>query len=129
MVYVIYLKIIKIINNSDFIIDLHEGYDFHLLNNNSIGSTLSSSSEIMNSYNHKIKDILNKNINVEYKKFSTITDNTCYIPNSLRCFCHKLNKNYLLVETSGQNNIQKIDIRINQMKTVIFSLLKFLNVI
>ena len=47
---------------------------------------------------------------------------------TLRMFCNQRNINYLLVETSGQNDIQPISIRVQQHLDIIIELLKQLNI-
>lgn len=41
------------------------------------------------------------------------------ILNTLDYYCNSINKNYILIETSGQNNIQPLETRINQIMLVI----------
>jgi hypothetical protein len=53
----------------------------------------------------------------EYKKFSTMELSN--IPGSLRDICNNLNKNYILVETSGINDIQPKELRIKQQLFII----------
>ena len=117
-------KIIKVVDKSDFIIDLHEGYSYHLKNKKSVGSTLSPNTEKSKKYAINIIKKLNENIKDDYKKFSINQQDACYINSALRCYCK--NKNYILVETSGQNNIQPISLRINQMYLIITEVLKYM---
>ena len=46
------------------------------------------------------------------------------IINSLRDYANEKNKAYMLIETSGQNNIQPLDIRVSQNITIITYILK-----
>jgi hypothetical protein len=121
-------KIITIVKKSDFIIDLHEGWGFYLLNNNSIGSTLTPTSKIMKKYSHIIVNNINKYIKNDYKKFVVLNEDDCNIHSSLRCLSYNLKKKYLLVETTGQNNIQPLNIRVNQMISIVNNLLNILNI-
>ena len=79
---------------------------------------------------------LNNNINENNKKFTILidddnkikTDTNKYgknvdIDGTLRNYINLLNKDYLLIETSGQKNIQPLDLRINQDRMVIDSVL------
>jgi hypothetical protein len=118
-------KIIETANKSDFIIDLHEGYSYHLKNKNSIGSTLSVNTDRSKEFAGKIINKLNDNININYKKFSLNNPDPCFIDSALRCYFK--NKDYILVETTGQNNIQPIEIRVNQMYLIITNVLIYLN--
>ena len=49
--------------------------------------------------------------------------------NSLRSFCVLHNRNYILVETTGQNDIQPLDVRVQQHLDVINYLLNDYNMI
>ena len=112
-------KIMKIVRNSDFIIDLHEGWGYHLEDKGSVGSTLGPTTKYSTKLSIEIIDQLNKNIKEEYKKFSMNNSDDCSITTTLRCYSSKLNKHYILVETTGQNNKQPINIRVDQMYTII----------
>lgn len=122
-------KIITIVEKSDYIIDLHEGWGFYLLNNNSIGSTLNPTSKIMKKYSHIIVNNINQNIKDDYKKFVVLNEDDCNIHSSLRCLSYNLKKKYLLVETTGQYNIQPLHLRVNQMIMIVNNLLILLKMI
>ena len=51
----------------------------------------------------------------------------CNIESSFGCYNYKNNKKYILIETSGQNNIQKMEVRKNQVKIVIDTVLDYFN--
>lgn len=115
-------------DSSDFILDLHEGYDYHHKNLNSIGSTLSPNptkdSEIIS---EKMKILLNKDIKEDYKKFKVIQPNERkIIKGTLSEYCK--NKNYILIETTGQWSIQPLETRLKQMEKTIITLLSNLKV-
>jgi len=105
----------KIVKNNDLIIDFHEGWGYLSGNKGSIGSSIT-----INNYSIKvIKNLikkLNRNISNRNKKWKLNTDYKL-IKNSLRDFCK--NKHYILVETSGKNNIQPLHIRVNQNLQII----------
>ena len=102
-----------IIKDSDLIIDFHEGYDFHLINKNSIGSTLSTETVIPLA--KEIKNYLNSYIDDENKFFSVIT-NKEEIKGSLREYSESMGLNYILVETTRKYNI---DVRVEQCRKII----------
>lgn len=121
-------KIIDIVKNSDFIVDLHEGWGYYRMNYKSIGSSLSTTTKFSNDLSHNIVNNLNKIIKEKNKNFSVNDRFTeCRIKGSLRCFLNKLNKNYILVETTGQNNIQPLNIRVNQMKFIVKEVINKIN--
>lgn len=124
-------KIIEMVDKADFVLDLHEGYDFYHKNPKSIGSTLSPGPT---SYSEKIsRDIkysINNKISEGYKKFHIIKYNEKnVIDGTLSEYCRHKNKDYILIETTGQNNIQPLDIRVEQVEDMINVLLKNMNMI
>jgi predicted deacylase len=111
-------------NTSDFIIDFHEGYEYANNPYNSLGSTITpSDTNLAETVANKVIENINKNIDIDYKKFKINKDKN--IMGSLRDYSIKLN--YLLVETTGQNNIQPIEIRVNQCINVINTVLNYFN--
>ena len=118
-------KIINIIKDADYVIDFHEGYDFHKLNNSSIGSTISSTSSLLSKKVSKyIVQNINKYIKEDFKKFTLIKKKEA-IKNSLRYYCDKNNINYSLIEITGQNNKQPLEIRIKQTNIILNSFFKY----
>lgn len=117
-------EILKFVKDADWVIDLHEGWGFAKRDSGSIGSGIypGNTRDAIN-----ISDRVIKNINMsmsmtmsrvdEYKKFSTMELSN--IPGSLRDICNNLNKNYILVETSGINDIQPKELRIKQQLYII----------
>jgi hypothetical protein len=137
-------KIINLVKNADFVLDFHEGWGFNRLNKNSMGSSITPSITpkshdiaklLLDAVNKTIKDN-NKNFIIltkDYKKYNE-TVNYDYsesidIKGSLRYFENILNKDYILIETTGQNNIQPLDIRIKQCELFINTLLTYYNLI
>jgi hypothetical protein len=132
-------KIIELAKQSDFILDFHEGWGFHKEEKDSIGSTITPndtkiSFDLATIYLNNI----NKTIQEDNKKFTILTnkedllklDNYSYsesseIKGSLRYYLNLLNKNYVLIETTGQNNKQKLNIRIKQNILFINILLQY----
>jgi len=113
-------------NNTDFIIDFHEGYDYANNSNNSLGSTITPSETILSELvSNKVVENINKDITIDYKKFKINKEKN--INGSLRDYAVKLKLNYLLVETTGQNNIQPLEIRVNQCINVMNTVINFFN--
>jgi len=118
-------KIINIIKDADYVIDFHEGYDFHKLYNTSIGSTISDTSSILSKKVSKYLVLnINKYIKEDYKKF-TLIQNKEEIKNSLRYYCDKNNINYSLVEITGQLNKQPLETRILQTNIILNYFFKY----
>lgn len=110
-------EIIRLTKDMDLIVDFHEGWGFHLLQPKSLGSTLTLT-EGSRPLGELIIFNLNKTISNEKHKF-VILDRMCQIEEALSCYSHRHGKQYILVETSGQNDIQPVDVRQSQIKTII----------
>ncbi len=137
-------KIIKLMKQADFILDFHEGYDYHRINKESIGSTLSPG-DTDESYEVALKILnnLNKSINDNNKSFMILTNkeeliknkpdiysNESIVPKSLDYYAKYNNHkkyNYILVETTGINNKQPLHIRTNQIKEIINTVINHFN--
>ncbi len=137
-------KIIKLMDQADFILDFHEGYDYHIINKESIGSTLSpTNTEESYIVAKKILTKLNDSITDANKKFMILVtpsdsnndlinkqpeiySQASIIPNSLDYYVNNQPKkyNYILVETTGINNKQPLDIRTKQIKEIINTLIE-----
>ena len=134
-------KIVELAKSADFILDFHEGWGFHKLDNNSIGSTITPND---NKNSQIIAQIflekINKTINNDNKKFSILTSDEDLlkldgysrdkeIKGTLRYYLNLINKNYVLIETTGQSDIQKLDVRLYQARIFIDELLKYYKLI
>jgi len=112
-------KIIELTKNSNFILDFHEAWGYYKINPDSIGSTLTPSIN-MRGIAEIIKNELNKKIKNDKHKFELRRkQDICSIKSAFSCFNNKLNKNYMLIETTGQRNKQPLKIRKDQIFTVI----------
>lgn len=111
--------IIELTKNSNYILDFHEAWGYYKINPSSIGSTLTPSNN-MRDIAEIIKNKLNEKIKNDKYKFELRKKNDiCSIKSAFSCFNNKLNKNYILIETTGQNNKQPLKIRKDQIFTVI----------
>ena len=121
-------KILEIIKNSDFVLDLHEGYDFHLKNKKSVGSTIIYV-DFPNNYSKNIAKFiiidLNNTIKTDFKKFVIMPEKERSVKNTLSYYCNIKNINYNLVEITGQNNKQPIELRNKQAYIIVNSLFKY----
>lgn len=113
------IKYCKDLKENDMIIDFHEGWGYYKIDEDSIGSTLTTTTNISIEYANFILKNLNKTIRDDDKKF--VINKKKEIKNTLRDYCNKNNLNYILVETTGQNNKQKMSKRIQQIKIIIDS--------
>ena len=118
-------KIMEYVTQSDLVIDFHEGWGFHKMNAESMGSgiypgktkfSIILSNELLNHVNKHITDPL-KQFSIEYNKHPDIK--------SLKNYVNFLGKDYILIETSGQDNIQPLDVRVQQdLQIINYSLKK-----
>ena len=127
------------IKQADFIIDFHEGWGFYKEHTGSIGSTITPTNTIISKQvADLVYDNLNNTINDNNKQFTILTDDDNNIktnPNkygknkdikyTLRYFANLKKENYILIETSGQNDIQDLDVRTTQARIVIDTVLNF----
>ena len=77
---------------------------------------------------YQIINKLNAEINDETKKW-LINDMKLEVPHSLRELAMLHKKKYMLVETTGQKNVQPLHIRIKQSNTIIMHFLKLYNIL
>ena len=124
------------IKQSDFIIDFHEGWGYYKDNNGSIGSTITpTNTDISNQVANLVYDNLNNTINDNKKQFTILIDNDNNNSNkygknkdikyTLRYYANLIKKDYILIETSGQNDVQDLDVRTSQARNVIDTVLNF----
>jgi len=111
--------IIRLTMNMTLVIDFHEGWGFHKIDRESLGSSLTITGDKNIYYlSRKIIQRLNDTIPKNEHKFD-ILHRICDIKNTLSCYFHLNNKNYILVETTGQNDIQPISIRQMQIINIL----------
>ncbi len=120
--------ILGYVQKADLIVDLHEGYEYHIRYPKSMGSSvIPNKSKIANNLAHKMVEAVNMNIKDKNKKF-VVSDfydkEDCYLPDSLACYCNRNKKKYISIETTGLNlNKQDINIRVNQQLTMLKSII------
>ena len=121
-------KIIKYVNESDWVLDFHEGWGFIYEEKGSMGSGIfpgkTKSSQIMA---NNILISINSAID-DHNKFQLIYDIHPTI-RSLKTYANYMKINYILIETSGQGDIQSLDIRVDQVRFIIDFFLKFNDII
>jgi hypothetical protein len=109
----------KYVLDADFIVDFHEGWGFSSVEPESMGSGVYPTNTILaKSIGNKLLSVINDTISDPDKKF-TINFDSPRIPNTLDAFAHAHNKNYILIETSGQNDIQPMETRVRQVLLVV----------
>ena len=125
--FIVNKQVENLVQNSDIIIDIHEGWGYIGDKRNSIGSSISHTKGINKMEIKKVVDLLNLKIKEDNKKFEIGTFSTKR--HSLREYCDKINKPYILFETTGQNNIQPLHVRLDQTYTFILYMLSVYDLI
>jgi hypothetical protein len=124
-------QVVELVKNADFIIDFHEGWGFNRIDHKSMASGLYPSNtkksimianELLISINKTIKDpkkhfIINYVENLD-QTLKTLLNHACY-----------KKKDYIQIETSGQNNIQPLQLRVEQNKFITMFILNKLGMI
>lgn len=123
-------QILKAVKSCDMVLDFHEGWGYYLEGKGSVGSTLMcTDTKLAHVVAVTAQRALNASIENPIKKFTVIGDKQCDIKQTLRCYMHKKGILYILTETSGQNNIQPIELRMYQVITIIKSALLWIQLI
>ena len=135
--------ILELVLKSDFVVDFHEGYSWHSTNPLSVGSTLSPSEndlpinisvEVVKNLNQKIIDNKKKFMICTYQDNLINTNQEIFTnkvdyKGTLSNFCDIIKKDYILVETTGQNNIQPLELRLKQCDLITNKILKKLRLL
>lgn len=127
--YYINKNITKLVKHYDIIIDHHEGYEYHVSNSGSIGSTITNVN-FDTIFLKKILSKLNSHIKDKTKKF--IFNTMDYFPNGSLCsliYNKYPKKKYLLIETTGITNKEPLNLRQSKALYIILSILLNKNVI
>lgn len=116
------------IEKADFVLDFHEGIGYAIKDSYSIGSGLyPTNTSLAKSICKPVLDELNSSISDENKRF--VTFELSHIQGTLRCYCDSIKKPYILVETTGQYNVQPLHIRVKQDKIIINKVLTLLDMV
>jgi hypothetical protein len=126
------IAIIKFFEPCKIVVDFHEGWGFHLINSESLGSTVMANSEYSEALAREIVADLNNSALMTKqtyadprKKFVVMPkEQTCDIKTTFACYRAGLGEHHILVETTGQNNIQPLLIRQTQVLTIIQKIIK-----
>lgn len=124
-------KVVKLIKKADFIIDFHEGWGFNRMDSRSMGSGIyPSNTDESISIGIELLESINKTIKEPKKHFIIdYVENSDTHLNTLRNHANYKKKNYILIETSGQNDIQPIELRVNQNKYITMFILNKLGMV
>ena len=113
----------------DFVLDLHEAWGFHSVDPDSMGGGIYSGTKQLGKEiaSHLVTEINKTIVNkpqggtnprkierMKLEDFKFFTKDWPDLPGTLRWYCNNNNIPYVLVETSGQNDIQPLEVRANQ---------------
>lgn len=120
--------ILDYVKVSDFVVDLHEGYEFHKRYPASMGSSIiPSQSKVAQDVAKNSLTVVNHSIKDPTKQFTVAdfyTREQCYLPDSLACYCNRHQIDYLSIETTGLlENQQPLDIRVEQHFVILLSII------
>jgi len=123
-------KLKKIVTNADMVLDLHEGWGYNVSDKRSLGSGIYPNRQRLNKLCQHLKRKLNNNIPNTKKQFVTKPlppemDNQKTLSN----YCLNKNINHILIETTGQNDVQHLSVRQNQNLNVFINLFKKMKMI
>lgn len=121
-------QISQLADQSDVVLDLHEAWGWVKENNGSMGSGIYYRYPGSEPIALAIQSAINADIQDENKKFIA-TENWSQINTALEAAPAVEGKPYILVETSGQNDIQPLEVRRQQMKKAIFATLQKMEMI
>jgi len=114
------MKILKYVHQSHLVVEFHEGWGFHKIQPKSLGSTIMPSN---NSTAISVGVAINKNMNTTIddpnKEFTLILDDSCGITSTLACYCEKTGIGHILIEITGQNDVQPLSLRKDQALLVV----------
>lgn len=112
--------LLKLLDDADMVIDFHEGWGYYRDKLGSVGSTVSPTPDRKaTALAQNITQALNDTIPPGRKQFTVLKNLYCDIAGTLSCAMYKKLKPYVLIETTGQDNVQPLETRTTQVKTAV----------
>lgn len=118
-------QIIDALRGCDLTLDFHEGWGWNVTTRNgwgpvSLGSSIFGTNHpLASAVAKRAVEEINMSISDSDKKFVQLMDESCTIPSTLGCYFEKSKKASVVIETSGQNDVQSLEVRMAQVKKVI----------
>ena len=120
----------KLTENVDVVLDFHEGFDFASRKEHSLGSSITvhaftneERAALFSAAEAAVQE-MNAEIDDAEKKWVVFDGAERRVPlGSFAKFCRVMERAYVLVETSGQNDIQPLDLRVEQARVVLIHML------
>lgn len=126
------VEIIKYFDDCDLVVDFHEGWSWNRINSKSLGSTITPSFLDLIPLAKNVVDTLNTTPIMRTvlahdirKQFDVGKDRiVCEIPSTMECYMRRMNRRHLLVEIPGQDSGHPIEIRRDNVRTVVYVVTK-----
>jgi predicted deacylase len=121
-------QVLALTTGADLVVDFHEGWGYHQCQPSSVGSSLSPSTFAPA---HTLAAACVAAINTQLglagcKTFMVLQNESCKIPTTLGCYMQKNNRAYILVETTGQNDIQPLAVRMQEVQIIVQTVLAWM---
>lgn len=116
------LRYLHLINASELVVDFHEGWGYHTINTQSKGSGIYSNG-FGQSHSIAAQMIKQVNHNIVNKDHYFVTETLKAVPGSLRFYCTERKIPYILVETSGKNDVEPLKTRLMKLGVIVQTLL------
>jgi predicted deacylase len=114
----------KIVSAADFVLDFHEGWGYHTTQPQSVGSTISGTPDCAALCVQLVSDI---NVIADPNRpFVYLPNLFCDITSTMACQCYRNQIPYILVETTGQNNVQPLEVRVAQIQLIVVRLMQYI---
>lgn len=126
-------RILQLVAGADLILDIHDGYDFHCSNADSVGSSLSPTAaplaqKIARSAVAEINSTALALPRVAKKcvQFMELRGESCKIPTTLACWAQQNARAYILAEITGQQTENQLPVaaRDKQVRIIIKHILQ-----
>ena len=117
--------LLRLLKDTTLVIDFHEAWGFHRIHPQSLGSSITITGD---SDTQEVAQLIVQNVNqlINNPKYRfDVLKRICSIQNTLSCYLHKRGINYILVETSGQNDVQPVEIRQTQIVNILDTVFSF----
>lgn len=133
--------LLSMMQDADLVIDLHEGWGWHVVQPASIGSTVTPIGPVVDQVCDPLVAHLNAGLPAP-RRWRVRRTGECDLPGSLGCYFERrlplegrhpsrlsekttstTSTEYLLVETTGQNDVQPMAKRLAQLRTILATVL------
>lgn len=114
----------QIVADADFVLDFHEGWGYHVAQPQSVGSTISGTPDCAALCVQLVGDV--NTIADANRPFVYLPNLYCDITSTMACQCYRNKIPYILVETTGQNNVQPLEVRVAQIQLIVVKLMRYI---